>query len=224
MQLYEAHGELMAVTTRKTKLALQKSTTYEEYLAMSPARDVEATVPLNLSTAITGSSDDKVAQAFAENAKSSKSQGGGASSSGGHTSAAAEVRKSSSSKLSFTSRMGFSSKGKKERSSQGSDRLGRPSSQGSDAAGGSDPVKVQVSGTGRTVRARMWLTKESPINQKQLLPLLDILGSTNQYIIKVHVVRELSVHNPVCAVFTDSWSACRSATSWRNMATCSCFQ
>lgn len=188
MQLYEAHGELMAVTTKKSKLReLNKRTSYAEYLAMPAARDVEATVPLNLSTAITGNSEDKVAQAFADRSKASKAEAS-TSTSTRHSSAAPDAKEAAPSRFSFSS-MVFSSKGNKGASTQAPDRSVRPPIQeGSEGAGGSDPVRVQVAGTGRTVRARMWLTQDSPINQKQLLPLLDIVGSTNQYIIKVLVL------------------------------------
>lgn len=200
VQLYEAHGELMAVTTKKTKLSLKKTTTYEEYLAMPAARDVEATVPLNLSTAITGSSEDKVAQAFADRSKASRGEASTSSSAGSE-------QRESSSKFYFSS-MGFSggSRSKNGASTQAPDPTDRASSQdGADAAGRSDPVRVQVAGTGRTVRARMWLTPDAPINQKQLLPLLDIAGSTNQYIIKVLVLpltmlgaQSASLHSDEC--------------------------
>lgn len=201
MQLYEAHGELMAVTTKKTKLPVNKRTTYEEYVAMPAARDVEATVPLNLSNAITGGSEDKVAQAFADRSEASKAEA--STSTSGTQGPAATEKEATSSRFSFTS-MGLSSKNRKGGSTHTPDRNVRASSQsGSEAADGtgrSDPVKVQVAGTGRTVRARMWLTQDSPINQKQLLPLLDIVGSTNQYIIKVLHLTMLccAMHAAVC--------------------------
>jgi hypothetical protein len=200
MQLYEANGELVAVTTKKTKLKLRKSTTYEEYLSMPAARDMEATVPLNLSTAITGNSEDKVTQAFAENSEATDAQAASNTGSRPQDAAGSSLPRSGakggSSKDSSSSRFTFSGMGlsRKSKSCQGStatsDRSKAVSSRAcsqadSDAAGGSDPVRVQVAGTGRTVRARMWLTQDAPINQKQLLPLLEIAGSTNQYILKV---------------------------------------
>jgi hypothetical protein len=150
----------MAVTTKKTKLEVSENTTY--------------------------SSEDKVAQAFAVRAKASKSE----ASSSRHGAAASEVREPSTSATSsrFSFSLGTARRSRKSAhgQSQAPDRGARaPDQEGPDAGGGSDPVKVQVAGTGRTVRARMWLTKDSPINQKQLLPLLDIVGSTNQYITKV---------------------------------------
>ena len=168
---------------------------------MPAARDVEATVPLNLSNAITGGSEDKAAQAFAERSRAAKSEAT-TSSSSSQSAAATEVKEASSSRFSFSS-MGLTSKSKKGSSSQASGRSATASSQGSsdmaEGSGSSDPVKVQVAGTGRTVRARMWLTQDSPINQKQLLPLLEIVGSTNQYIIKV-----LLLHCSCCAVLSNA--------------------
>ena len=43
----------------------------------------------------------------------------------------------------------------------------------------------KASSKGRKVRARVWMARSFPLNQKQLLPLLDVMGTTNKYLQKV---------------------------------------
>lgn len=168
--MYEATGQLCAVTTKKTPLPISKSTSYEEYLAMKPAPNVETVVPLNLSTAMGGQ---------AASAMNGEPPDRGSS-------RAAPVPASnaaSNRRTSITSRF--------RRKKTGNGSQGMIEEQGTvDAANGgttqvANTVRMQMSGTGRQVKARMWLANDSPINQKQLLPLLDVVGSTNQYISKV---------------------------------------
>jgi GPCR-chaperone len=182
MQLYEAHGELMAVTTKKTKLAVHRGSTYQEYLDMPPARDREATVPLNLATALGGKKDGKTAHALQEAQTAAGKSGDGTA-----DSRAFEPNSTRSSRFPFS---GLSRKSRGTSLRHGVDCRSSVASGSADEetptlGSMSEPVRVQVAGSGRHMKARMWLTPDSPINQKQLLPLLDIVGSTNQYIIKV---------------------------------------
>lgn len=176
MQVYEATGHLCAVTTKKTPLPLNQSSTYDEYLAMPPAPNVETVVPLNLSTALGG----QAASAMNGEAPTANSAKGAP--------APAPSASVPTKRMSITSRL------RRRKSSNGSGPPAQAEEQAAAdrqrqlEASGASIVRTQVSGTGRQVKARMWLAKDSPINQKQLLPLLDIVGSTNQYISKVQFV------------------------------------
>lgn len=171
MQIYEAAGHLCAVTTKKTPLPIVQSTTYEQYLTMPLAPNVETIVPLNLSTAIGG----QAASAMNGDTPDLNSTKGTTVAS----SAMAGRRMSITSRL--RRRKGSSSNHSAPQAEEQPLGDGQPQVDSS----GASTVRMQMSGTGRQVKARMWLTKDSPINQKQLLPLLDIVGSTNQYISKV---------------------------------------
>eukprot|EP00892_Ulva_mutabilis_P007107 jgi/Ulvmu1/4769/UM020_0054.1 len=163
--VYEATGQLCAVTTKKTPLPLSQSTTHDEYLSMAPAPNVETIVPINLSTAIGGQAANAMngESPAAASAKAAPAPAAGAS--------------SSSKGLSLSSRF------RRKRGSSSQSVASADTDEQADSA--ASTVRKQVAGTGRQVKARMWLAKDSPINQKQLMPLLDIVGSTNQYISKV---------------------------------------
>lgn len=173
MQIYEATGQLCAVTTKKTPLPISQSTTYEEYLAMPLAPNVETIVPLNLSTAIGG----QAASAMNGEPPDLNSTKG--------TPVPAASSMTASRRTSITSRLRRRKGSSSNQSTPQSEEPPFGDGQQQVESSGASTVRMQMSGTGRQVKARMWLTKDSPINQKQLLPLLDIVGSTNQYISKV---------------------------------------
>ena len=144
------------MTTKKVPLPVNQNTTHEEYMG--------TVVPLNLSTAIGG----QAASAMNGEAPQASATIG--------TSAQAANSSSSGRGLSLASRFRRKKGSSSQNAAQADEQV--------DSAAASI-VRTQVAGTGRQVKARMWLSKDSPINQKQLLPLLDIMGSTNQYISKV---------------------------------------
>lgn len=187
----------MAVTTVKPQLKLPPKATYDDYLARPPVPNIEAVVPLNFSSGFSGSAADEAARsasaqaqngsAHGEDLKGMDSVGWGSpppleSEASGPYSAKSPTQSASGSALVAA-----------EHDAAGSARSSLPlaSSSGthrevlgpSDEAGG--VLRTRVKGTGRKMKARLWLAKGLPINQRQLLPLLDIISTQNQYIGKV---------------------------------------
>jgi hypothetical protein len=176
----------MAVTTKKTNLPLQATTQYDEYLEMPPAPNVETIVPLNLSNAMSaGKGTDKGTGIPRDRSWNPDAQ---APSPYPQSTQPADTSNKSGSSGRFSA-FSYSTRGRR-RHTGGScvQQQAAADIQGGELDGeaqGADTVRVQVAGTGRHVKARMWLARDAPINQKQLLPLLDVIGSTNQYISKV---------------------------------------
>ena len=183
-QVYEAQGELMAVATIKVALRLPARATFADYCARPRVPDVQAVVPLNFSSGFS----DKAADGAA--AKASQ----GASAAGNATprdevevavgidcnGAAARSHSGSVSRRSWSGR---------RRSSSGAHAQAGNVVRGWPAAGelltlpsGAYVQRTQADGTGRRVKARLWLARDVAINQRQLLPLLDLMSTQNKYI------------------------------------------
>ena len=63
-------------------------------------------------------------------------------------------------------------------------------------------VRTRADGSGRKFRARIWLASKVPINQRSLLPLLEIMGTQNQYIAKVRIACNTNFEKPDCGAGT----------------------
>lgn len=218
MQVYEAHGELVASTRVMGKLDLPAGATFDDYCSLPPAQDIVAEVPLNLFTGFDASAAEDLAR------QQRSSQGGGtaqAAASNGSGAAtvdplmaalqdsaheqasrqpsqqrpqvAADEPTSNGSRAQPCKQ--HSSKGSKKSSFPGSKRIVGSSSKHSTEQGTDNVLRTRAAGNGRKVKARLWLGTSVPINQRQLLPLLEIMGTQNKYIAKV-------CHNgcPLCRV------------------------
>jgi hypothetical protein len=227
--VYEAHGELMAVTTMKVPLVLPCNPTFADYAARPPAPNVEAVVPLNFSSGFSGTAADDAAKKAQGEARA-RASGGAATAASGREGSGRDSRDSANGEVSAASsaagateepillrqspskRRSFLGRKAKHRNDLAGDGTGkaphaRRSTNGStvgsvegsaqsahapDGEGlpGEDNVlRTRIDGTGRKMKARLWLASKVPINQRQLLPLLEIIGTQNQYIGKVRMAR-----------------------------------
>jgi GPCR-chaperone len=209
LQVFEAQGELMAVTTVKTPLRLPKPCSYDQYCVHSLAPNVEATVPLNFSSGFSSHAAEKSAAEGMSQAVLDQSDNEDAAEAerlafdpfdGMDPAYAAGLAEASTSGT--TSGLG---KGAPLRQASSAGGVG-PGASGSgvglnhatsakqkaaktrmirtESEDGSF-IYLRHEGTGRKMRARFWLAKQLPINQQQLLPLLEVIGTSNQYIRKV---------------------------------------
>ena len=173
MQLYEAQGELMAVTTVKPKLKLPSGATYDDYLARPQVPNVEASVPLNLTSGFNTSTADDVARSACANPLDSSADTNellGAAGNG-----KASLKRSNSQRK--------SSRGVAKAATEAPATTSVLVDEGTAAA----TLKLRTKGSGRKMKARLWLAQNLPINQRQLLPLLDIISTQNKFIGKVRV-------------------------------------
>ena len=219
MQVYEAQGELMAATTMKVPLQLPESATYDEYLSHPPAPNVEATVPLNLSSGFSGTAADGAAKEAHNNARApaqERMSTASASASreavmdpGSHVLEGTSSSDNSANGGDAAGKGGVRRRlprlpGRHKAASSGASGAASPSGSGVGAGGTStslptnghdksaqDAVRKRAAGSGRKVKARLWLANKVPINQRQLVPLLDIMSTQNQYIGKVRTVPQL---------------------------------
>jgi hypothetical protein len=180
----------VAVTTMKVALQLPRHPTFSDYLARPPAPNIEAVVPLNFSSCLSGNAADEVAMQARAQSQATDAVGHDHKSSRGSDGSSHErpdpfrwgVRhQNSSSGASTTARI--SGKGEHQ-GAQDSQKV--PSAGAKEARSVEGTViRTRKEGRGRRVKARLWLANNVAINQRQLLPLLDIMGTQNQYIGKV---------------------------------------
>jgi hypothetical protein len=178
-QVYEAQGELMAVTLVKVRLLLPPQATFLDYLARPRVPDVEAVVPVTLTSAMSGKTADPDMHR-ADSQRSEASLAGPPRSSSGD---GAGLRKGRNRWLQRRS-------SKQQEPSEAQHRnhtVASRSDHGDFNGEGAYVKRTRVEGTGRRVKARLWLSSEVPINQRELLPLLDLMGTQNQYLGKVCV-------------------------------------
>lgn len=197
----------MAATTMKVPLLLPEGATYDDYLARPPAPNVEATVPLNFSSGFSDSAAEDAAKAAHRQARAAEQPAAEPASS--HAAYDAQPLPPSErlgdlpSEASIANGSQHSGKGSMRRRRPRLPGRNRTSSSGTGSDSGlaaehvngrdhlatdtpkDNIVRTRVDGTGRKLKARLWLANKVPINQRQLLPLLDIMSTQNHYIGKV---------------------------------------
>lgn len=152
--------------------------------------DVQAVVPLNFSSGFS----DKAADGAAAKASKDASAAASATPRGEAGPAVARISNGAvtSERAGGVSRRSWSSR---KRSSSGAHAQAAPPVRAKPAGElltlptGAYVQRTTAEGTGRRVKARMWLARDVAINQRQLLPLLDIMSTQNKYIGKARPCR-----------------------------------
>lgn len=193
-------AQLVAVSTNKARLALSPSSTFEDYLAAEYAADtvseilVDPLTPSGLDIMSSGKKDKSYKGGSVYGAGDDTMGGAGDDFGGGdeelwgltadesqQQQQGGGSNKKSSLLSSSSSKKSSSSSNKKSNGSSSKD-----SAQSGAAAEDSSSGSSSSSAGGRVLRARCWMAEGFPMSMSQLLPLLDVIGSTaNKHMGKV---------------------------------------
>lgn len=182
MRFLAAAGELRSSTIIKRTMKLSPDATYDDYARHPALEDIHAEVGLNLSNAFRDTSAaDQEADALLERSRQDAKRAG--ASAADSQDATWHDEEGHGAEDASTSSYGVSGRWQRRRARRGS----AFEAAGGGLKGGGEPRRAAKGAKvkGRRVRARVWMASDFPLNQKQLLPLLDVMGSTNKYLRKV---------------------------------------
>jgi hypothetical protein len=176
----------MAVTLVKVRLLLPPQATFHDYLTRPRVPDIEAVVPITFSSGFSGKAADTAAlQTKPERlGRDGLSCSAESSCSGSHTTCSSSGHETARKK----GKNGWLQRRSSSQREPPAQNRNHASTSGSGAdfnSKGAYVRRTRVEGTGRRVKARLWLSSEVPLNQRDLLPLLDLMGTQNHYLGKV---------------------------------------